>query len=311
MSFRDWLNEVDAVARDPRAWAYPIEALGTMAPEERSTALDALVMRARQGDAKAIEALAEPSLSLSSSERRLTEDALEVARRSGHAWARAAAVRALAKLQGGQDLARLATHDDAFLRGLGAYELKVHPDPATVPLLLGLLMDADTVVRVHASEGVIEKLGLGALNTGLGSPINRLDGACASQRESRWRPACAELEAIAEAIILGADPASLDLVYVPSADPGLARRFLVNAGAWLPHDVEMIRQMSPHDRRWAESVLLGRLDFPDIHAIDALAELDPPGWREQLAEVVAGYSARGEHPDFVARGRAALANVHR
>ncbi len=306
MSLREWLNEVDAAAREPRVWAYPVDAIATMTGAERDAAVEALVYRARAGDAKAIEALGEPALGLTASERAAVEPALEHARHGAGAWARAAAVRVLAKLRGGAALAALGTNADSFLRGLGAYELKMHPDPGTVPLLLGLLMDEDTIVRVHASEGVIAKLGLDALNTGLGSPVNRLEGACASPREGRWRPACAELKAIAQAIILGADPASLDLVYVPSDDPTLARQFLMNAGQWNPHDVDMVRRMSPHDRRWAESVLVGRLEFPDIHAIDALAALAPTGWRADLGDVADRFAKDGEHPDFVKRAREVL-----
>jgi|GEM_PF-4896373 len=307
MSLKTWLEEVDAGAQDPRVWAYPVDAVEAMPPSEREAALQALTFRARTGDAKAIEALGEPCLSLSPAEARDVTDALEHAKTHGNAWARAAALRMLARMRGGAELTALAMTTDDLLRGLGAYELKQNPDPATVPILIGLLMDPDTIVRVHASEGLIEKLGLAKLNTALGSPVNRIDSGCAARFETIWRPACAELRAISEAIVLGATPESLDLVLVPSEDPTLTRQFFINASQWKPHELDLIRRLGPHDRRWAESVLLGRLEFPDMHAIAALVALDVPGWRAVVAEAVASFAASGTYPEFVADGRAALA----
>lgn len=309
MSLSTWLEEVDAGAQDPRVWAYPVGAIATMTPQQRGSAIAALVLRARIGDAKAIEALGEPGLTLSPSDATDIMDALEHAKTHGNAWARAAALRMLARMRGGAELTALAMTSDDLLRGLGAYELKQNPDPATVPILIGLLMDPDTIVRVHASEGLIQKLGLAKYNTALGSPVNRIDSGCAARFETIWHPACAELRAISEAIVLGASPESLDLVHVPSKDPTMTRQFFINASQWKPHDLALIQQLGPHDRRWAESVLLGRLEFPDMHAIAALVALDVRGWRAVVGEAVASFAAAGTYPEFVRDGEAALATA--
>jgi hypothetical protein len=307
MSFNTWLKEVDSVAQDPRVWAYPTRDIDTFDPQDRTAAVVALVHRARAGDAKAIEALGAQELQLGEAELADAIAALEYAQLHANGWGRAAATRILARKRGGGEPGALALTENPLLRGLGAYELKQHPDPATIPILIGLLMDPDTIVRVHASEGIIAKLGLARLNTALGSPVNRIDSGCAARFETIWRPACTELRDIAEAIILGADPASLGLVFVPSDDPELTRTFFLNASKWQPHDTALIRRMGRHDRRWAESVLLGRLEFPELHAVDALVDLDVAGWRPVMAEAVAEFAARGNQPEFVARARAALA----
>ncbi len=272
------MSFIESMARDaddPRVLTYDTQAVRDLTGDVRTAAEDALSARVRAGDWKAFEPAAELKLA------HLAPD-LERAAQSASAWVRACALRALFALRG--DPLPTGTTTDPILQGLDAYALKTSTRPEAIPALLGLLRDPSVIARVHASEGLVEKLGLTPFQAQRPSPLQRLSMAIASRLPSVWQRAASELHALLGAVSRGHDPIALDLVYRPGPHPDVVQRFWAHAQVWEPFDVATLRLLDGHDRAWVESVLNGRLASADHHAATALAELAPSGWRAALED---------------------------
>ena len=108
-----------------------------------------------------------------------------------------------------------------------------------------------------------------------------------------------------EAVRAGASAEALDLVYRPSADPEVLSRFWSEATGWKPFDVGNIEAMGPHDRAFAQMVLITRLTHRDVNVLPAMRALAVPGWAAHVRAALPSIEAK--HPDIAAAYRAALA----
>lgn len=158
------------------------------------------------------------------------------------------------------------------------YALKVSDRPEAIGLLLPLLAHPGVHARVHAAEGLVQKLGLTALAEPRGSPLRRMMLAQCSNLPTLWPLGGVELHEALLAVHAGSSPESLDLVHRESADPMAVARFWEQATQRMPFDVPNIVAMSEHDRAWAETVLLARLTNGDVQALRAISALNVRRW---------------------------------
>jgi hypothetical protein len=110
--------------------------------------------------------------------------------------------------------------------------------------------------------------------------------AQSSTLDTLWPLGAAELSLVFGRILQGTDPSALDLVYIPSDDPSAVERFWTNATSWQPFDVDAITGMGPHDRGWAETVLVSRLVHGDLDAAKAMVALEVPRWAAHLEAAI-------------------------
>jgi hypothetical protein len=154
--------------------------------------------------------------------------------------------------------------------------------PATEGLI-GALGDEELTVRARAFESLLEVLELEPLaqnaagdDVELRSPLRRLDLLLGSKLQALREPARQELARLARAILGGATPQSLGLVYTPATSDDFRTRLgrsLFVAEAPLPLDE--IRALAPEsaDRKWAESLVAKSLERKVVRAPAVLAQL--------------------------------------
>lgn len=295
MTLVDFIEALDAMRRDPRELNYDPELVRQVAPHLRGEAEAEILRRVEQGDMLAFETAAALKLTAAVA-------ALQEQRHRGTLFSRAAAERALFSLHG--DPLPVDERADPILRGLDAFALARSDSPDAIPALLALLSDPGVHARVHASEGLVEKLGLKPLARPQGSPLHTLLLGVSSQIPSVWPQAASALRPILAAVRAGHSPESLDLVHRPSADPEALNRFWSQATKWHPFDVANIESMSEHDRAFAEMVLVTRLRFGDVNALQALRALRVPGWASHVRAALPWVEKR---TDVVTAYQAALA----
>lgn len=227
--------------------------------------------------------------------------ALERFRAQGTPSQREFAARALFRLRG--DPMPTSVSIDLLTRGLDAYTLRTSDRPEAIPALLALLTDSGLHARIHAAEGLVEKLGLTEVAAPWGSPLRRLLLAVSSHLPTAWPDAALELQRVLSAVHSGAKPEELDLVYVPSSDPQTMARFAAEASNRKPFDATNLLALGPHDRSYAATVLIARLRSGDVHAPPALRVLGVVGWERHVR---AALPFMERNPDIARAFRAEL-----
>lgn len=269
-----YIHALNQQRDDPRNLFYDVQPLAQLTPDERAQAENTLLDWAAQGDFKAIEALfaLPPQRAL---------PLLESLRGKGDSWSRAAVLRTLARIRGERrDVDALRDElntQDPLERTLSAYQLKFSDQPELVLLLLDLMNDPTPSVRVHAQEGLLAHLQLQAFDEPRQAPLRWLQLAGMSSLPTLWPTAQQRLRSVFEATLGGATAEELDLVYQPSADPGLADQLWQTIRSQTdPLPLERLSELSPHDRAWLETVMLSRLESCDARSPAALVALGTP-----------------------------------
>lgn len=255
--------------------SYDADAVRRLDPEVRARAEAELVRRVEVGDVLAFETVAKLGLTAAG-------PALERQRDHGSRWHRSTAARALFLLRGDA----MPATGDPLSRGLNAWALRSSDRPETIPALLALLNDTSLHARVHASEGLLQKLGLEPLAAPRGSPLRRVALAISSELPSLWPLGAAELNYVLGAVYGKASPDALDLRYRTSADPASMARFWDEATGGKAFSIANLVGMDEHDRSFAETVLVARLVDGDLHALRALWALDVTGWGQHVRTAI-------------------------
>lgn len=293
-AYEAWLESL-AQAAAGHELSYDAAAVRRLEPGVRARAETELLRRVEGGDVLAFETVALLGL-------QTVAPVLERHRDEGHGWVRSGAARALFLLRGDA----LAGSSDPLQRGLDAYALKQSDRPEAIPALLALLDASSVHARVHASEGLVQKLGLDPLAVPRGSPLRRMLLAICATLPTLWPRGAAELHHVLGAVHAGASPESLDLPYRPSPDPCAMARFWDEALGRKAFTVSNLVAMGPHDRAFAETVLVARLCGGDLHALHALRVLAVPGWSTHLRAALPIVAA---HPEIHAAYESALVSA--
>lgn len=269
-----YIHALNQQRDDPRNLFYDVQHLVQLTTDERTQAENTLLDWATQGDFKAIEALVAVPL-----QRALP--LLESLRGKGDSWSRAAVLRTLARVRGERSdveaLRDVLNTQDPLERTLSAYQLKHSDQPELVLLLLDLMNDPTPSVRVHAQEGLLAHLQLQALDEPRQAPLRWMQLAGMSSLPTLWPTAQQRLSSVFEAKLGGASAEELDLVYQPSADPGLPDQLWQTIRSQTdPLPLERLPELSPHDRAWLETVMLSRLESCDARSPMALVALGTP-----------------------------------
>lgn len=255
-NYRCFIQNLDP-ARDPRSFTYDTAAFSELSGLERTHVAHQLLEMARSGDVRAIETLAQIPW----------PDAipdLEALLTSPRPATRAATHRALARLRGApNDVARVVDDlsDSNNLSIDAAFELAQRDDPASRAALIKALDADEPVVRMHAMEGLIRSLDLAHLKCDR-SPLDAMAARLFNTLDCIRHPAAHAMRSVLQAVIDGATPDDLGLVYVPSPDPAPLQRFLHATD----HAPDAIIALGPHDRAWAEAILLGEISRRDALA---------------------------------------------
>lgn len=219
-NYRCFIQNLDP-ARDPRSFTYDTAAFSELSGLERTHVAHQLLEMARSGDVRAIETLAQIPW----------PDAipdLEALLTSPRPATRAATHRALARLRGApNDVARVVDDlsDSNNLSIDAAFELAQRDDPASRAALIKALDADEPVVRMHAMEGLIRSLDLAHLKCDR-SPLDAMAARLFNTLDCIRHPAAHAMRSVLQAVIDGATPDDLGLVYVPSPDPAPLQRFL-------------------------------------------------------------------------------------
>jgi hypothetical protein len=282
MTYEDWLATLqDTVAA--HELTYDAEAVRRLGPGVRERAEAELVRRVGAGDTMAFEPAGALGLSDAAAD-------LERHRSHGTSARQSAAARALFLLRGDT----LEPSKGGLERGLDAYALKTSDRPEAIPALLALLHDPSVHARVHASEGLVEKLGLNDLASPRGSPLRRMMLAICTNLRTLWPLGARELYDVLSAVHGGAAPEALGLPYAPSRDADAMARFWAEATGWRPFDLANLAAMGVHDRAFAETVLIARLVSGDLHALAALRGLEVQGWPAHVRAALPLVAAHAE-----------------
>jgi hypothetical protein len=281
VTYEEWLATLGETAA-AHELTYDAAAVRRLDPAVRAQAEAELVRRVSAGDLLAFEPAGALGLSAAAPE-------LERHRARGNAWTRSAAARGLFLLRGDA----MPASADPLVRGLDAYALKVSDRPEAIPALLALVEDPSIHARVHASEGLVQKLGLDPLAGPRASPLRRMMLATSSNLPTLWPIGAAELRYVLGAVADGEAPEVLGLRYQPSGDAEAISRFWAEAVGWKPYTIKNIVGMDDHDRSFAETVLVARLEDGDVQVLKAMWALAVPGW---AAHVRAALPFVAQHP---------------
>lgn len=295
--YRRFVQSLDP-ASSPRALTYDIASFSRLEGLERSHGAHLLLEKARGEDVRAISTLAYIPWPEAIPD-------LEALRASASPATRAAAHRALARLRSApEDIARVADDllSDSPLSIDAAYELSQRDDPEAVAALLAALSADEPIVRMHAMEGLLRTLDLEDLKCDH-SPLDAIAARLFNTLDCVRLPATHAMRHVLEAVIDGASPDALDLRYVPTPDPAPLNRFLHATD----HAPDAILALGPHDRAWAEAVLLGELSRRDLLAPQASVLIRLQDAPQALREVLQRDAAASRAPDtFTAAALSAL-----
>jgi hypothetical protein len=252
---------------------YDLDNIGRLSAEERAAADKLLEQRAlEQGDTRAIETLA----ALGVTEAIPLFEKLEADPRPA---VRVTATRALALLRPSPAVAaRLGAELGQGLAPLDAAEaawsLRQLAGPEAIAGLLVALRASSVTARMHAWEGLIEKLALPAtLNKPHQTPLRTLYTRTITGLDSVWPAGAAAAAEALQALAGGSTAEALGLVYAPG-DPALIRRLWASLEEASPAiDVAAIEAMEGHDRQWAEHKLVYELGARDPRAADAIGAI--------------------------------------
>ncbi len=283
-ALRAFSEELDRQRSDHTRLRYDLTSLSVMEETLRAAAMALVLELAGADDVRAVESLgALPS--------EMAFPVLEDRREHGGTWTRAAATRWLAALRGSDDdLARLRAAFSGWdlpQQALAAHALQASKNPGAVDALLDRLLDPTPAVRVRAQEALVERLGLEALNTPRQAPLRTMQLSAMGSAATIWPDASASLHDVFRALLAGASPESLGLVYQASTPPDRADalwELIIDRSRSIP--LETLDTLSPHDRAWLRAVFLARLSSADPRGPDVLVRLGTPQLREHLEEAV-------------------------
>jgi hypothetical protein len=243
--------------QDSSILSYDTAILQEVKDEDRNAAEDLLVEWAINGDPLAVEAL-------TGLKKEKAIPVLEILRGKGDSWFRSCVIRTLAKIRSSpsdlDEFKKSYNISDGTLRTLDAYSIKESENKEAIPLLLDMLSDPSSSVRVHAQEGLIKMLNLESHNEPRQSPLRSMQLAGMTRLSTLWPKAAAKLRNVFYAVLEGSEPKDLDLVYIPSEDITLANKIwelLYDFKNEIP--VEMITKLGQHDKQWLEVIMLSRL----------------------------------------------------
>jgi len=285
ITLEDFFKQLEEQRDDPRTVFYDAGSIAELSEEDQGKAGERLLVWSAAGDSRAVEAL--PFVA---EERAIA--LLESLRGTGNTWFRASVIRTLARVRGdANDIEQLQDslqQLDPVERTLAAYSIKQSEKATAIAPLLDLLDDPSASVRVHAQEGLVQKLGLMPFDEPRQSPLRsmQLAGMCALS--TVWPTAQLKLRRVFEACLSGASPDDLDLVYKASKNADLAEIFwqaLKDRSKPLP--LGLVSAMGQHDRAWLEAVLMARLDSCDPRSPEALMTLEAAGLDVHLREAIA------------------------
>jgi hypothetical protein len=305
IALEDFFKQLEEQRDDPRTVFYDASSIIELSEEDQVKAEERLLVWSAAGDSRAVEAL--PFVT---EERAIA--LLESLRGTGNTWFRASVIRTLARVRGdANDIEQLQNslqQLDPVERTLAAYSIKLSEKTSAIAPLLDLLNDPTASVRVHAQEGLVQKLGLTLFDEPRQSPLRsmQLAGMCALS--TVWPSAQLKLRRVFEACLSGASPDDLDLVYKASKNAELAEIFwqaLKDESKPLP--LGLVSAMGQHDRAWLEAVLMARLDFCDPRSPEALMALEADGLHVHLREAIA-IADTNEH-NFISAAEAVLERI--
>lgn len=257
--------EHSLIEPDPRSFTYDIDAFHQMSADEQRVARSDLEARARGGDRRAVETLAEVGT---------PESAAVLAALLDHDDLRAAAVRARVRL-----LDDATTSRDAGAQLLADIEpvqtalaLAGTRNPAAMPALLTALDHPWHVVRVHVFDAIVGRLGIERLVRGRWSPLRVARLELSNELAPVRAVGAARLREWAARIGGGEDAASLGLDVDPPPDAdteAFGRSFAPGAEI----DVAAARRLDGWRRAWARAFLAAALERRDPRARAALLAL--------------------------------------
>ena len=265
IGLRRFLASLDH-APDPRNLAWDTQAVEALSPDERLIAEDALIARASShGDLRSIKSLALLGVS-----RALPT--LEALRQSGSGMVSHAAARSIALLNGDQRvMAGLIDAMGGQIDAFTAWDLKSMTGKEAFRGLLVALQSADLPARMHALDGLAAKCGVEHLRSPRQSPMKRYELLLGSNSPSLYSPAARSLADIFTQLEAGVTPQALDLVYVPSQDAEVGERFWSSCGSTgRPYAMDLLPDMSSHDKAWALALVVCRVEEADPRSLDAI-----------------------------------------
>lgn len=293
-----WRRFVDDVkdGGPRRSFTYDTENFEHMTPPERDAAGTLLMIRARdEQDALAIETLSKIGLDLLDSIGLPPQASLH----------RSAWLRCAAWLRRTDDSITALTQDAAedpaaISAAMSAHTLALLPGDRARDGLIALVDSTSALARVHAWQGLIDRLDLSEWEHPPQAPLARLWALKDCPIPSVWQPAAATFRRMVEELTRGATPEDVGLHYVSNTTPGLLARvwgsFAEPEG---PVDTVGILRLRGHDRAAAEARLLFQFTvFHRARALEALLELQPAGLVEWLAEQASWLEVNQEAPEL-------------
>lgn len=271
-AFQDFLASLKS-GGNRATFVYDVSRWSQISEKEQGEIENVLIKRAVESrDIKAIATLAEIS-------SKSAIPYLQVLCVDANLAVKSEAIRAIARLTQKESAVSSMVDDMQRNGGLdsvkSAYYLKNIPGDAALKGLFEALSSPSYLTRLHAKNGIIERLGID--DTLLSSPRTPLRAAMLGlllpypsvyQREAQW------LQRTCAGIGLGKEVSSLGIIYVPG-DQSLVQRLRKSIKDTMgPYDTDAISSMTGHDRAWAEMVLLDNLDpHFDQRSLDAIVSL--------------------------------------
>jgi hypothetical protein len=286
-ALQSFLAEVEE-GGDQSTLTYALGPFQALRGDERITAEDLLIARARQGDLRAVE-----TLGLGGVTRALA--VLERLSSASNNLGSAAARAVLALM--GPDPAATTRVAEGVRTGsrvhsaLAAYELRTAEGADATRGLLEALGHPFVPTRANAILGLKTKMGLEPLIDPKQSPLWVLMQDVTTELPSVWKPAARRLREVLEALLGGASPQDLGLIYERASRPEDIDEI------WTPNDVgfdfDALLGLRGHDLVWAKSYLFSRLDLRDDRAPEAMVVLGMVEALPALRKVAPAADARG------------------
>ncbi len=284
ISVAEFKDRLISQQHDSTILAYNTAILKQVKEEDRNAAEDLLVEWALNGDPLAVEALTELK-------KEKSIPVLEMLHGKGDSWFRSCVIRTLAKIRSSpsdlEEFKKSFSLSDGTIRSLGANSIKESENKEAIPLLMDMLSDPSSSVRVHAQEGLIKMLDLTIYDQPRQSLLRSMQLEGMSRLSTLWPEAAVKLRSIFYAIIEGAEPKDLDLVYTPSEDTTLADKIwnlLYDFSNAIP--VEMILKLGDHDKKWLQAIMLSRLTSQDPRGPEILYALKTKNLKTHLEEAI-------------------------
>jgi hypothetical protein len=276
-------------SRGPGQLTYDLDVIDALTVEERQRAQEILIARLRDGDFRAAETLGAGGFVGA-------VPALREARSGARGMMASSVDRALARLEatsgGASRLADGLEAQHPVQAALSAHLLGRLGDAGAVPGLVAALTNPWQPTRINAKNALFALLGLEDLADPLQSPLWSECLLLLSELPSVVRHGAERLGRIAEALVGGATPEALDLVYRPGPSEPVVRFGAALEDTALLLDIADVRAMGEHDRTWALHQLLSRVDGLDPRVPAALASLGPPWVADAFDEALERLDAR-------------------